>query len=594
MEIKRLNSAKSIYSAFKEHCNSNPEKVLFCFPRSGNDIFETRNEVLLKVKALAATLQSKGVTSGSRVGIISNTRAEWIIADLAILSLGAVSVSVYQSLLAADIAYILFDAEVTHLFIENSEQLNKIKELISKSWDIVATEDREATTKQFSFDSIISFEKIENNEGLDDIINFNDACSKNENIISKDNIERSALASLVYTSGTTGPPKGVIQTHENHLSNVRQVMESGLIINGASIFLFLPLAHSFARLMAYIAVTNNISLVLPEVSDPKNSKLNPALLLRDMAHSNCEIIPIVPRFLEKIKDQLESQATKNTVTALMLRLALSKYGFLVPFIKSKIKKKIFGEKFKYAVSGGAKLGASINSFFHNLGITILEGYGLTETVVATNACTLKYNKIGSVGKVLASDILIKIFEDGEIAYKGPNISSGYLGRPTATRKSFTEDGWFLTGDLGRVDEEGYLYVEGRKKEIIVTSGGKKIAPLPIEEKINNSPYISQSVLFGDGMKYLVVLITINKEYAKNCLKLNNQDLENPSECAALVKEISAHIDRINAELASFETIKKFHIANQDPSVENSMLTPSMKIKRNAVAEAFKKELEALY
>jgi long-chain acyl-CoA synthetase len=563
-----------------------------------------RAAVAVMVKKLASRLQKLGVHKGDKVGIISNSRIEWIISDLAIMSLGAVSVSIYQSLTPKEISYILYDSEVKFLFIENEEQLKKVEEIVSSEWVIQATEDRAETKTRINIQNVISFESLKS--GILNLLNIQDILSGDEIIdFIVPEISRSDIASIVYTSGTTGPPKGVIQTHENHLSNVRQVLDSGLILEGSSIYLFLPLAHSFAKLMSYIAALTPISLCMPEVSDNLSSKLKPLIIFRDMSSLGASIIPIVPRFLEKIKDQLQTESGKKGLKAKLLALTLwsanpKPTGFtqlvklLCTPVRAKIKKQIFGTKFKYCISGGAKLSPSVHSFFDQLNIMILEGYGLTETVVATNVCTLDKRKVGSVGPVLASDINLRIASDGEIQFKGPNIFSGYLNRPTASKNAFTADGWFVTGDLGRIDENGFLYVEGRKKELIVTSGGKKIAPLAIEEKIMSSVLVSQAALFGDGRKYCITILTLNPVSVKEILNIDLSVVDDPNQNEQIHSIVSSHISSINKELASYETVKKFYIAKEEFSIENGLLTPSMKVKKTEVEKRYLDEINKMY
>jgi long-chain acyl-CoA synthetase len=568
-----------------------------------------------KVASTALYLKSLGLGKGDRVGIISNSRVEWLIADLAILAIGGVSVSIYQSLLPKEIAFILHDSEAKTIFAENQEQLGKLEEISKNSWDMPKTELSDETNVKVQINSVITFESCEKStlETVHISSIFENRYSKEEiqSFSCESTVRRDDLASLVYTSGTTGAPKGVMQTHGNHLSNVRQVLDSGLMIPGACIFLFLPLAHSFARLMGYLASLTNLSVSFPETADKKTSRLNPSIILRDMAESGSDIFPIVPRFLEKIKDQLQLQSQKKGLRGYLLRHTIKNamilssgsasvidhllFTLLAP-MRSAIRKKLFGSRFKYCVSGGAKLSVSVHNFFNALGFPVYEGYGLTETVVATNACKPGAQKIGSVGKVLSPDIEVRLLDDGEITYRGPNISPGYLNRPNANKESWTDDGWFLTGDLGSIDEEGFLYITGRKKEIIVTSGGKNVAPLPIEEKIMDSPLISQAVVIGDGRKFCSAVITINRDAVMNLASERGEKVEvkTPTDCEAISRYLWEHLDTVNSTLASYESIKKIYVPEEEFSIENGLLTPTMKIKRKEVEKKFSPEIEKLY
>ncbi|HMO18148.1 MAG TPA: long-chain fatty acid--CoA ligase [Oligoflexia bacterium] len=614
-----LIKANSIPEDFFRRAKFTPLQVFARIRTEFGWVDFTMKDIALRVLSVRSHLLSLELPPHPHIGIISNSRLEWLIADMAILSIGGVSVSLYQSLLPKEIAYILHDAEVSHVFAENEEQVRKIEEVVANSWEIPAVEDRPKVDVRIKIESIITFEEVDSSsiqftsfESLIERSNeFEDSLEKLDPLCLSSELDRDSLASLVYTSGTTGPAKGVIQTHGNHLSNVRQVLDSGLMIPNASIFLFLPLAHSFARLMGYLASLTDLSVVFSEVADKKSSKLKPAYVLRDMAEANATIFPIVPRFLEKIRDQLLTQSEKSGLRGFLLRLTfnsaekvytgsasfLDKITYLfLGAMRSMIRQKLFGANFSYCVSGGAKLPSPVQCFFESLSINIYEGYGLTETVVATNAGTPKRNKVGSVGRVLAPDIEIKIMSDGEICFRGPNISPGYYKRPKATKESWMEDSWFHTGDLGYLDNEGFLYVTGRKKEIIVTSGGKNIAPLPIEEKIMDFPPISQAVVIGDGRKFCSAVVTINKEamIAKAGENSRNMNFSKPSSCPVAEKVVWDHIKKVNESLSSFETIKKIIVADEEFTVENGLLTPSMKIKRKEVEKRYQAEVDALY
>ncbi len=553
------------------------------------------------ISAYQRILASNGIGFGDKVAILSNTRQEWIHADLAILSMGAISVSIYQSMTPHEIAFILHDSDSKFIFAENQEQIEKLDLIFSGSWQIPKIEDREEKEIEISTLPVCVFE-----DATSTLINPTkiELLKSNSKLDVNSEIKRENLASIVYTSGTTGPPKGVMQTHGNHLSNVRQVLESGLMLEEGSIFLFLPLAHSFARLMAYISLCSNLKLSLPSVHSKTHSKIDTGRLGQDLTSANANIFPVVPRFLEKIQDHLEALARKKSLSAALLSLtfsvSLNAYQSGNPFskllsklltpIKQKITKRVFGSNFSYCVSGGAKLPDKVHIFFESIGITILQGYGLTETCVATNACRLNDVRIGSVGPVLASDIEMKIIDGDEIAFRGPNNAIGYLNRPNATKESWTEDGWFLTGDQGRIDEDGFLYITGRKKELIATSGGKKIAPLPIEEKILEHKIFSQAVIVGEGRKYLSVILTLNNErissnLGKNFDQLSKQEIEN---------HVLKYLAKINENLASYESLKKFLISAEEFTPENGLMTASMKIKRKEVEKRFQAEIDTLY
>lgn len=622
--VQIATDAKNIADAFHTLANTAPNEVVYSQAlASENDYLsdiprkwqETRfKEVQGYVNAISHFLLEQGLTAGGKVAIVSGTRPEWMWADLGILSCGGVSVSVYQSLLPDDIAYILYDSDSKFVVAENQEQVDKLLEIVSKSWDIPATEDRGATSSNISLQKIIAIEDVDSHElvvQLSTILENKDATIPEATTT----LTRDDVASLVYTSGTTGPPKGVIQSHGNHLANVRQAYDSDLLVEENSLALFLPLAHAFAKLMGYLGFLTLAQLRFPAIVDRKSSKLIPASVTKDIREGSAHIDPLVPRLLEKMRDGIIAKAAAPGLSGKLISLTLwaarenyqaskadTSPGFLAQLaygltggLRKKIRLKLFGPHFKFCVSGGAKLPIAVAEFFTGLGIDIIEGYGLTETCVAANVGRLKNNKIGSVGPVLSDDIQMKIAEDGEILFKGPNIALGYHNRPTATKQAWDEDGWYHTGDLGSVDEDGYLFIVGRKKEIIVTSGGKNIAPHDIEETIKLNPLVGQSVLIGDGRKYCVALVALNQEEALRWAKAKGiSDTSALHENEQVREYIWSTVSEMNGGLASYETVKKIFIVPEEFSIDNGQMTPTFKVKRSIVEKAYAAEIDAMY
>lgn len=572
--------------------------------------FASYQDVQRNIKKIALYLRSLGLEKGTKVAILSGTRAEWMEADIAILMLGGISVSVYQSLPTENIGYILFDSESEVVFAENQQQVDKLLELTKTPFPMPGHEDREATLSQITLKKIIAFETVKSHPLVEQYGNILQQAARKEEL-EMPSISSSDLAALVYTSGTTGPPKGVMQTHGNHLANVRQGIESGIINDSSIICLFLPLAHSFAKLMGYIGFLTPVELRFPAVWDRQTSAFNAESTSKDVRESGATIFPVVPRILEKMLERVLSASRERSLKGGLLSLTVknaeafssnSSSGLFercahcaTKRIRDKLKNQLFGHSFEFCISGGAKLPTDVALFFNNLDIEILEGYGLTETCVATNVCRPGKNKVGTVGPVMGNDIEMVIAEDGEILFRGPNVSLGYYHRKTATRESWDSDGWFHTGDLGHIDSSGNLSVSGRKKEIIITSGGKNIAPHDIEEKIKSSILVSQTVLIGDGRKFCVALLSLNLEAAKHWAEENNlNDVEDLHTNEKIRSEILSHLDEINKQLPSHETIKAFHIVPEDFSIENGLMTPTYKIKRNAVVEAYKEDIDKLY
>jgi len=632
--VNPLDEAPNIPAAFFANVFNTPQATVYSQGiLQSSDKFGPRNwskatyqEVAKRILGVSNYLKSIGISKGSKVAILSASRPEWMESDLAILSTGAAVVSIYQSLPAQDIAYILYDSGADVVFAENQEQVGKLLELISRPISIVENEDRPGTVATVRIKKIITFEETTSHEL---IVKYSDLIADFDKNVGSKNCKdlllelklsgltlcREDLACLVYTSGTTGPPKGVIQSHGNHLANCRQAWRARLVDEGFGILVLLPLAHSFAKLMGYLGFLSPATLCFPAIVDHKTSKLDAKALAIDMASCDVQIVPLVPRLLEKMQAGVVQQSQKLNLSGLFLKLTLwaakrnadaistqSRPNFIVQTcfqgtesIRKKIKLKLFGKGFGYAISGGAKLNPAVNQFFKNLEIEILEGYGLTETCVATNVNPRGKSKIGSVGPVLDQDILIKIEEDGEILYKGPNVTKGYFNRPTATKASWDQEGWFHTGDLGELDTDGYLHIVGRKKDLLVTSYGKNIAPDPIESKIKNSRFISQAVLVGDGRPFCTALLTLEIETVEQFFKQKNVILSNSfTEQKEILELINNEILQINGSLANFEAVKKFLILPEDFTIDNGFLTPTFKIKKKLVLEKYKSQIDKLY
>jgi long-chain acyl-CoA synthetase len=622
MKFWGLDESANLGAAFFNIAEAMPKSVVYAQAQYDGQL-ESRghrkwistefSEVKSRVCKIARYLESVGVTTGSRVAILSTSRPEWMEADLAILSLGAISVSVYQTLPEPEVAYILFDSGADIVFVENEEQAKKILKINGNVWDIQGTEDRAPSQERIQIKKLISFEDCPEDSM---IINLRQILNSSEAGIPRTvaTIKRSDLASFVYTSGTTGPPKGVMQTHGNHLSNVRQAAESGLFNETSTIMLFLPLAHSFAKLMGYVGFLTPATLKFIAVIDTHTSRMEPVSVTRDIREGSASIVPIVPRLLEKMKEgilrQSHAPGAKGLILRSMLSASLEVYdkrsaaplsakfiNFALGGLKKKIKSKLFGESFNYCISGGAKLPVHVGKFFDALGVEILEGYGLTETCVATNVNRFGNKKVGTVGPLLSPDIELKIESDGEICFRGPNVSLGYYKRETATHASWTEDGWFKTGDLGSVDKDGFLSITGRKKEIIVSSNGKKIAPNDIEDHLKNFPYVSQVMLCGEGKPYCSAVFTINEDAVKRWFEVNGHLLEEGTKYfqdKRVKNLIWSHVEQVNAKLANFEQVRKITIVSGDFTVENGLLTPTFKVKRKTVENRFRDIIEQMY
>ncbi len=562
----------------------------------------TWREVGSAVRELAAGLATLGRRPGDAVGLLSTSRAEWVQADFAIFSAGCVTIPIYPTYPPDLIEYIVNDAGVKTLIVEDPTQLAKVLEVdkampgLEQIVIMQGYEGREPSPRTFTWEALRRLGR----EKADSL--------KAELANRVDGIKRDDVATIVYTSGTTGPPKGVVQTHGNHLSALESAAQTTSIAEGDVHLLFLPLAHSFARLESFIGVHRGLCTAFAESIDK---------LRENLPETQPHFICSVPRVFEKVyagamaraeggspvKRKIFNwavaigkevsrlkQANRPVPTALALQYKLAE-----KLVFSKMQAAL-GGRLRFAVSGGAPLSREIAEFFHAAGILILEGYGLTETCpVLTNNREDAY-KFGSVGKPLPG-VDVKIAADGEILGRGGNIAKGYFKKTEATREVFLEDGWFATGDIGRFDEDGFLFITDRKKDLIVTAGGMNIAPQNIENLLKGDPFISQVMVHGDRRPYPVALITLNPEELAKFAREQGIMAGDPSVLAKhpkVVERVQRTVDHKNSELQSYAKIKKFVILPEDFTVENGALTPTLKVKRKVISERHRPVLDALY
>ncbi|HQH25758.1 MAG TPA: long-chain fatty acid--CoA ligase [Oligoflexia bacterium] len=574
----------------------------------------TYREAAARITSLAAYLRSIGAGRDTKVAILSATRPEWLEADIAVLSLGCVSVSIYQTLPTDTIAYILYDSGAKIVFAENQEQVDKLLSVAQTANFIPGHEDRAETVAQIEMLKIISFEAVAAHPLVQSYQEIVEQYPAPEQTAIDYSLTKDDLACLVYTSGTTGPPKGVMQSHGNHLANVRQISSLPFIRDDSVIFLFLPLAHSFAKLAGYAGFLTPAKLCFPAVFSKTASTIDKSSLAADMRESEATIFPVVPRILEKMQETIEHQADRSGVMGWLLRCFLScarqrfcarqtksrawlaEICFLLALpLRQKIQRMLFGRKFRICVCGAAKLMTETAEFFEMLELEIVEGYGLTETCVANTATQPKKKKLGSVGKPLAADIEISLAQDKEILIRGPHVAKGYYQRPTSTRSAWGSDGLFHTGDLGEIDVAGNLTIIGRKKEILVSSNGKKIAAFTVEKRLCSLPLIGYSVLVGEGKPYCVALISLEAAQVQRWAAKNNITLNaNLHEDAAVKQEIAAHIAECNTHFGNFEAVQKFYLVPRAFSIEGGELTPTLKVKRDTVLRHYKDEIETMY
>ena len=559
-----------------------------------------------RVRAIAAGLLDLGVAPGDRVALLSNTRPEWMEIDFAILACGALTVPIYQSNLPAECGYIIANSESSVVFVENPKQRAKIEEVTRHGFEL------DGVRQTIGVRAVIT---IEGDPGAGESLaalvkRGRDALGHllGELDARVADLQRDQLATVVYTSGTTGPPKGVLQTHGNHLATVESLLKLGIAREGDVDFFFLPLAHSFARLIEYYGIAAGTITAFARSIDH---------LAEDLAGSRPHLVPAVPRIYEKLYGRIQGARESGGALRRALfdwavgvgrarsrhdqegrpvpTLLQWQHGLAHRLVFSRIHQ-LLGGNIRYMTSGGAPLSREIAEFFHAVGIPILEGYGLTETTPSLTVNQPERFKLGTVGLPLDCCEL-RIAPDGEILARGTNIALGYHRRPEATAESWDREGWFHTGDIGEFDADGFLRITDRKKDLIKTSGGKYVAPQKIENLLKLQPHVSQAVVIGDNRKYCTALITLDQEEVGRWASAQGLRFASPEEMAAhpRVRElIEAEVAAANKELASYESIKYFRILPRDLSTETGELTPSLKVKRKVMAERYRQQIEEMY
>lgn len=532
-------------------------------------------------EAIGLGLRSLGIQKGDRVAILSNTRWEWAALDFGILGIGGVTVPIYQSHRPEEVEFVLQKSEARILVLEDAAQLRK--------WEAIRAKCR-------SVEAVICINPP--SDMPEGILAWDDLCAKgtqtNPSEVFKElceSVELTDLASIVFTSGTSGEPKGVMVTHDQVLSEVEDIANAFPISESDSSLTFLPYAHILGRTELWLHTYVGFTMTFAESIDR---------LRQNLAECKPTVLIGVPRIFEKIYAGLLSQIEGHPVRKNLfywLRDANSWPQSMIAdrFIYAKLREGL-GGRLRFVVSGGAPLEAMLADFFKRAGLLILEGYGLTETTAAITANVPSSFKFGSVGKPLG-ETDIKIAADGEILVKSRKVMKGYYLDPESTQEAFTEEGYFKTGDVGEFDESGFLRITDRKKDLIKTAGGKYIAPQKLEGLLKLNPLISHALIHGDRKKYVVALLTLNESFAKNLANdkgWNYRDYKALTQMPELRESVKKAVADVNAQLASFETIKNFAILPDDFTVEKGELTPSLKVKRRLCDEKYKDYIEDLY
>ena len=544
-----------------------------------------------QVRSVAKGLIAEGLNAGDRVAILSRTRFEWTVADYAIWYAGCVTVPIYETSSPEQVEWIISDAHVVATFFEAQRTTHAYTPIAAKVPHM---------TRSYIFgDDVLAELALKGaNVSDSDLESRRTAAGPNE------------PATLIYTSGTTGRPKGCIITHGNLMAEVDTLVKAVpevFDVPDASTLIFLPLAHVFGRLIQVAMLRGEVTI---------GHCPNPAALLKDLGSFKPTFLLAVPRVFEKVFNGSAAKAheaspvkgkifDRAAATAIAYSEALDhghvsigltiKHGLFDKLVYSKLRHAM-GGRVTHAISGGAALGSRLGHFYRGIGLIILEGYGLTETTAGSTLNLPSALKIGSVGRPLPGTGA-RIESDGEVLLKGPHVFAGYWNNDAATSEAMTTDGWFRTGDIGELDSEGYLRITGRKKELIVTAGGKNVAPALLEDRLRANPIISQCVVVGDNKPYIGALITLDQDALPQILAANNIEaapmtelLEN-SDVRALVQKA---VNAANESVSNSEAIKKFVILPEDLTIDNGYLTPKMSIRRHLIVQDFAADIEALY
>ena len=581
-------TAGNLTNLIAERAWFEPERIMLSRPLGEGWQPVTARELEAEVRATAKGLIAVGVQHGDRVAIMARTRYEWTILDFAIWFAGGVTVPIYETSSAEQVDWIVNDSHCVAIIVETPQLRDLVTPVLPSFTKNVWTMTENVLAQLAYLGRDISDAEID----------------KRRNALTPD-----TLATLIYTSGTTGRPKGVQLTHGNFLSECSNVVMGAADLfmkPGGSTLLFLPVAHVFGRMVQIGSI--RAGLHLAHCSDVLGR------LSTDLASFKPTFVLAVPRIFEKVFNGAEAKATaggkgaifaKAANTAIEYSQALDKGSVPVPL---KIKHALFdrlvyskirhglGGRVEAAISGGAPLGERLGHFYRGAGIRVLEGYGLTETTAGATLNLTTAHKVGSVGKPIPGTT-IKIADDGEVLIKGPIVMRGYWQNDAANAEVFTNDGYFRSGDLGRLDEEGFLYIVGRKKELIVTSGGKNVAPAVLEDRLRAHPLISQCIVVGDNKPYIAALITIDQDAIKGWIAANKKDgatIADLTNDPDLIAVIQTAVDEANKAVSRAESIRKFTILPVDFTIAGGQLTAKLSVKRHVVAQQFAKEIEALF
>ena len=592
----------TVSQMFNHVTNQYPSKELYFYKKENEWVGITGSEIRSTVKDLAFGLQSLSIGKGDNIALLSNNSPRWAMSDYGIICSGAATVSVYPTLIPSQVEYILNDSQSKVVFAENQEQMQKVL----ASW---------GNCPDLQYAVVMDDSNTDSDDRIFNFRDFLELGTKHEQKSEAsfedlmDKLEPNDLLTLIYTSGTTGNPKGVKLSHGNMMSNVEGTKQN-IAFDDTEIFLsFLPLSHSFERMGGHFtAFSVGAQVYYAESIEtvPEN--------LREVKPT---VVLSVPRLYEKMYAKVRAglksapearqkifwwaigvgkEATQYRLKNQALPFALGlKHKIADKLVYSKVKDRV-GGRLRFFVSGGAPLSQEIGEFFAAADIMILEGYGLSETSPVLTCNTPEAVRYGSVGKPLFN-VDIEIAADGEILAKGPNIMTGYFNNEEATREAIDSDGWFHTGDIGHIDDDGFLFITDRKKNILVTSAGKNVAPAPMENALTNSPYIEQVVIIGDKRNFISALIVPAQEAVGNELTAQGKSVfgddimsDHPDVKALIQKEV----DTVMEKFSNYERVKEFSILPRLFTIEDGELTPTLKVVRKVVLDHFSDAAEKNY
>ena len=591
---------KNIAVLFLDRVETSADAEAFRFPRGDSWESLTWRQAGDLVTRLAAGLLSLGLETEQRVGIASSTRYEWIIADLAVMCAGGATTTVYPSTNAEDTAYILSDSECRYVFAEDDEQLAKLKERESELGSLGTI---------ITFDGTVDGDRVIN---LDRLAELGDAyLAEHPGVIREvaDAIEPDQLSTLIYTSGTTGRPKGVRTLHKAWVYEGAAIKVQNILDESDLQFLWLPMAHSFGKVLLSTqlacgfatAIDGRVEKIVENLGIVKPTFMGAAPRIFEKAHAR---IVMMQAGEGGLKEKLFKQAFKVGLAVDERKLAGKsvplplklQHALFDKLVFSKVRDR-FGGRVKFFISGSAALNPEIAAWFHAAGILILEGYGMTENAAGATVNHPSAYKMGTVGQALpGSEVMIG--EGDEVLLRGPHIMAGYHNKDEETAKTLTADGWLRTGDKGSLDDDGFLTITGRIKDLFKTSGGKYIAPSSIEAKFKAvCPYASQFMVFGNDRNFVVALVTLDPDAMADWAKENGMEGSSYSDIVGSEKVktmVGEYVEELNGRLNRWETIKKWEILPEDLTIESGELTPSMKVKRNVVEANNTDRIAAFY